>query len=242
MLILQSSIRSIPDGLEDALAIKETSAYQSLRRNVTNCFNSHLAISESEYEKKSKMPTRVVDCLRHRLVITGSMREPWISLSHCWGTKPGLRTTKTNYNNMLASVELESLPATIRDAIIFTRRIGFRYLWIDSLCIIQPEWNGDADDQNDWKDELPNMHRYYKESAATLIIELAAGDEEGFLDAFDRGESCRVNQAPVIVPVELDGKQVTVHIGADPYITRGRILRGFLAQDTPHRHRAWTLQ
>jgi hypothetical protein len=227
---------------QDASGIQEASAYQSLRRNLTDCLYSRHAAPEPTFDNKPEMPTRVVDCQRLRLVVADGMRQPWISLSHCWGTKPGLRTTKTNYQNMLASIEIESLPATIRDAIIFTQRIGFQYLWVDSLCIIQPEQPGDADAQKDWGGEVLNMHRYYKESAATLVIELAAGDEEGFLDALDCGEHYRITRTPVVVPVGADGKQIVFEFGDDPYYNSEWSLRYFLAEETPHRHRAWTLQ
>jgi hypothetical protein len=36
------------------------------------------------------------------------------------------------------------LPATFRDAVIVTRALGIRYLWIDSLCIMQ-------DSEDDWQ-------------------------------------------------------------------------------------------
>jgi hypothetical protein len=32
---------------------------------------------------------------------------------------------------------LESLPKTFRDSIQVTRALGYKYIWIDSLCIIQ---------------------------------------------------------------------------------------------------------
>jgi hypothetical protein len=35
---------------------------------------------------------------------------------------------------------------TFRGAIEMTRKLGFRYLWIDSLCIVQ-------NDEDDWKQE-----------------------------------------------------------------------------------------
>ncbi|KAF2692124.1 hypothetical protein K458DRAFT_281518, partial [Lentithecium fluviatile CBS 122367] len=103
------------------------------------------------------------------LVLTGRMQKPWISLSHCWGKMKGLKTTKDNYKDFLQSIPLHKLLATIHDAIVFTQRLGFRYLWIDSLCVIQPKRKGDVDDQKDWANELPNMVRYYKHAAATLV-------------------------------------------------------------------------
>jgi hypothetical protein len=44
---------------------------------------------------------------------------------------------------------------------MFTRRLGFRYLWIDSLCIIQ-------DDENDWLSESAKMCDVYTYSYLTL--------------------------------------------------------------------------
>lgn len=34
-------------------------------------------------------------------------------------------------------IEINTLPKTFQDAVEATRRLGVRYLWIDSLCIIQ---------------------------------------------------------------------------------------------------------
>jgi hypothetical protein len=198
-------------------------------------------LSHGEHSNRP-MPTRVIDCSNYRPVLSGDMQHPWISLSHCWGIKGGLKTTRSNYNSMLDAIELGQLPATIRDAIIFTRRLGFQYLWVDSICIVQPERNGDVDDENDWIEELPNMHQYYKESAATLIVELAAGDEDGFLDVLRLGGGRKITPQPVSIPGEVDGKNFVFRFAVDPHITEREALHAFLARDTPHRQRAWTLQ
>ncbi|KAH7370060.1 hypothetical protein BKA65DRAFT_386907, partial [Rhexocercosporidium sp. MPI-PUGE-AT-0058] len=46
-----------------------------------------------------------------------------------------------------------TLPATFRDAVVITRLLGVKYLWIDSLCIIQ-------DQLSDWEHESAKMHQY----------------------------------------------------------------------------------
>jgi hypothetical protein len=53
---------------------------------------------------------------------------------------------------------------------------------MNSLCIIQPQQSGNPNDQHDWVRELPNMHRYYENATATLAVESAAGDDEGFFE------------------------------------------------------------
>jgi hypothetical protein len=47
-------------------------------------------------------------------------------------------------------IPLSSLPKTFLDAIVVTKALGLRYLWIDSLCIIQ-------DDEDDWLAESKTM-------------------------------------------------------------------------------------
>jgi hypothetical protein len=49
----------------------------------------------------------------------------------------------------------DTLPRLFQDAILITRRIGYRYLWIDSLCIVQ-------DSPNDWRQEMTRMGSIYK--------------------------------------------------------------------------------
>jgi hypothetical protein len=47
-------------------------------------------------------------------------------------------------------IEVQDMPANYKDAVIVARRLGIRYLWIDSLCIVQ-------DDAEDWEREAALM-------------------------------------------------------------------------------------
>lgn len=60
------------------------------------------------------------------------------------------------------------IPRTISDAIQLVKDIGQRYLWVDSLCIVQ-------DDDNDKHGQLPIMDNIY--SNAELVIIAAAGSD-----------------------------------------------------------------
>ena len=72
-----------------------------------------------------------------RLMETESMEASsanrYVCLSHCWGINQPIRTLKENLNEHLRNIPFEALPRTFIDAIDFTRRLGIRYLWIDSL-------------------------------------------------------------------------------------------------------------
>ncbi|KAI1734706.1 heterokaryon incompatibility protein-domain-containing protein [Xylaria scruposa] len=83
-------------------------------------------------------------------------------------------TTRDNYKYMEQGFDLEKCPATFRDAIKITRILGIRYLWIDSLCIIQ-------NDIDDWQRESSRMKDVYQNAYLTIAAVSAADDTEGFL-------------------------------------------------------------
>ncbi|KAK3350274.1 heterokaryon incompatibility protein-domain-containing protein, partial [Lasiosphaeria hispida] len=66
------------------------------------------------------------------------------------------------------------LPATFRDAVKVSRALGCRYLWIDSLCIIQ----GDGGDFNQ---EAKHMEQVYSGAYCVLAVSRAASHYAGFL-------------------------------------------------------------
>lgn len=57
---------------------------------------------------------------------------------------------------------LRRLPRTIADAILFCRSIGQRYLWVDSLCIVQ-------DDQGEKRRLIHGMNSVYTNANLTLV-------------------------------------------------------------------------
>lgn len=78
--------------------------------------------------------------------------EPYCTLSHCWGKAKFLRLTLRNLADLMNGFSVESLPLTFRDAIQVVQRLKIRYIWIDSLCIIQ-----EGDDGRDWREEARKM-------------------------------------------------------------------------------------
>ncbi|TXC02237.1 hypothetical protein FocTR4_00014932 [Fusarium oxysporum f. sp. cubense] len=68
---------------------------------------------------------------------------------------------------------VKDLPATFRDAITVTNRLGLEYIWIDALCIIQL-------DAEDWSLHSVTMAKVYSYSAITLAA-AASSDAHGGL-------------------------------------------------------------
>jgi len=87
----------------------------------------------------------------------------YLTLSHCWGGAEVLKLTSSNCKSMTDGISMKRLPRTFQDAIIVTRRLGHRYLWIDSLCIFQ-------NSAEDWERESLTMDQVYSNSVLTIAV------------------------------------------------------------------------
>lgn len=96
----------------------------------------------------------------------------YAALSYVWGREPFFNLTKSNVSRLRQPGSLQDyarqLPKTIADAILFVRRIGERYLWVDSLCIVQ-------DDRDQKHGLIDNMDFIF--SGALLTIIAATGKD-----------------------------------------------------------------
>ncbi|KAI0975008.1 heterokaryon incompatibility protein-domain-containing protein [Xylaria arbuscula] len=95
-------------------------------------------------------------------------------LSASWGSSPAFRLTQQSYAEAKQGIILERIARTIRDAVYLTRALGLRYLWVDSLCILQ-------DSIEDWENEVSVMPSYLSNSAITLAATSSASLADGFL-------------------------------------------------------------
>ncbi|TVY23463.1 hypothetical protein LHYA1_G008378 [Lachnellula hyalina] len=94
----------------------------------------------------------------------------YAALSYCWG-KAGSRnylTTKDNLEMRQKAVDVSTFPKTFNDAIVVCRYLDIRFLWIDSLCIVQ-------DSKSDWQTQSQRMGDIY--SNAALTISAAVGED-----------------------------------------------------------------
>jgi hypothetical protein len=89
------------------------------------------------------------------------------------GDRP-LTTLTENIEDRMKSIPMDILPQTFRDAVKITSGLGLRYIWIDSLCIIQ-------DSKLDWEQEAAQMADIYKNSYVTIAAEASQDSHEGIL-------------------------------------------------------------
>lgn len=97
----------------------------------------------------------------------------WVALSHCWGNATPIKTTTSTIDEFTEGMPAQ-IPKTFADAIFVTRALGQRYLWIDSLCIIQ-------DSPDDWVAESSLMHQVYSQALFTIVADAAEDSTSGFL-------------------------------------------------------------
>ncbi|KAK2733820.1 heterokaryon incompatibility protein [Colletotrichum kahawae] len=86
-----------------------------------------------------------------------------MTLSHRWDHLTGeeAQLTVRNIDSRIEGLSLSSLPPSFRYAAFLTRQLGIRYLWIDSLCILQ-------DSRDDWLRESVQMGEVYSASYCTI--------------------------------------------------------------------------
>jgi hypothetical protein len=157
---------------DPSLGTGSQAAFELARRWLHRCKTQHWdrnggrsnhCPAPSAYE--SVLPTRVIDVGSRTaapfLLLSGGKRGSYCALSYCWGNAAFLRTTRSTLGDHLRGIPMDKLPRTLKEAILAARELGFRYIWIDSLCIIQ-------DDIDDWRREAAAMHTVYSNAVLTI--------------------------------------------------------------------------
>ncbi|EKG09203.1 Heterokaryon incompatibility, partial [Macrophomina phaseolina MS6] len=158
----------------------------------------------------------------------------YIALSHCWGNLPEKEKrqfclSRENINERLTrGFPLAILPDTFRDAVTVTRNLGKRYLWIDSVCIIQY-----GDNLDDWKKEVSRMEAVFRNAYCTIAATSAVDSNAGFLHTHQAAE--RRDPFPPYIKIHSTSHgSLYISSKADTFHTD--VSNGLLNQ------RAWVLQ
>lgn len=94
-----------------------------------------------------------------KLVDTGTGPLEYVAFSHCWGPPELMRfkLTAKNKDACYDELRLDDLSKNMQDAITTCVNLGFSYIWIDSLCIIQKEPEEEDTGQKDTGDAPANI-------------------------------------------------------------------------------------
>jgi len=170
--------------------------------NHENCWS---ALKPFNYKTPAFLPTRLIDVgdeaqdMHPRLVITSKMEATslanaakYMALSYCWGTAEQAaklpKTTKDTIFLRIEKIELNAMPQTFQDAITVARTLGIKYLWVDSLCIIQ-------DDARDWEIESSKMAAIFSNAYLTLVAASGSSCNDSFLRREISGPTCTVSMS-----------------------------------------------
>jgi hypothetical protein len=147
-------------------------AFGWLHKWLEDCNEHH----DCSLKEAPPLPTRILAIKEDRVVVEkGAGRHAfYTTLSHRWGSENPLMLTKKNAPDLFSNgIPLSLLPHTFRDAVDITTRLpqDIKYIWIDSLCIMQK-------DEEDWRREASTMAAVYGNSYLNIAAKHAE-DENG---------------------------------------------------------------
>ena len=153
-----------------------------IARWMRECLTSHAKCFDIQTVAATRdiLPLRLLDLTPNARtdIIRLECSEPlplhtvYVTLSHCWGGDCETTLTTKNLSAFQAGIHLGTLPKTFQDAVILTRNLGIRYLWIDALCIVQ-------DSNQEWVHEASLMGDIYANSSLTISATNSSDSEGG---------------------------------------------------------------
>lgn len=173
-----STTANIQIGIPTVQEAGSSEYFRILQAWLDHCDENHDCMSGRI--KKADLPKRVLDTRLadegYTIIKDTSLLETqecdYIAFSHRWGDytadeKERICTHDGNLARRQHLFSIDVLPVAFQHAIVYANRLGVRYLWIDSLCIIQ---SLDGRETADWKAESRRMEHVYANAICTLAI------------------------------------------------------------------------
>jgi len=160
----------LPEGLK-------SSTYLVLAQKLAiRCVDEHRLCSKGRAQHS--LPKRILDISPSDntvfLYLSKNEVLQYATLSYCWGAGLPFRTLTTNIVDHCKSIPLDAFPQTLRDSIKVVKALGFKYLWIDALCIIQ-------DDPLDWAEQAAAMTDIYNGCSLNISAVQSLDCDDGLI-------------------------------------------------------------
>ncbi|KAI4860886.1 heterokaryon incompatibility protein-domain-containing protein [Hypoxylon rubiginosum] len=166
------------------------------------CSTSHASCRALEHKRQPFVPDRLIQILgddegnttQWRLV-EKCCREidpstSYVTLSHCWGSSEHLKLVKGKQSVFREASSTSDLSKTYQDAFQIATILGFHFIWIDSLCILQ-------DDADDWKTQSSMMGSIYSDGRCNIAATWAADGTDG---CFSPRDPCMIDATTIKLP------------------------------------------
>lgn len=215
-----------------------------------NCLEAHDECNRVSLGANGKLPTRLVELnevdeqLVARLIITPVSANlahiQYCTLSHVWaatvrGSGRTVQLLPDNIEQLQRCIPVGELPRTFQEAMKITRRLGYQYIWIDSLCIIQ-----DPTDITDFEREAVTMCDVYSNSSCNIAAVGLGNDLGSSANTNSPVDFCFTSRNPLdYVPCRIAklNKNEAIYVGL------GEQAKGPLSlRKSPLVSRAWVFQ
>ena len=158
----KSSDKSGRRGMEQAAS----TSLDVFRRALDACAKDHpICRRTTSATGPSEIPLFLID-LKRNCLVKKSTKSAYVTLSYVWGKVQMIKTCKANLRELRATNSLakhqSELPNVIKDAMTVATLLGYNFLWIDTLCIVQ-------DDSENKAREISQMNIIYHHASVTLV-------------------------------------------------------------------------
>jgi hypothetical protein len=141
----------------DICKVSHPECYQASKRQAESPQNQFVPTRLLDVGKGAGDVVKVVEARKL------GIRDEYMTLSHRWAPDK-LELLVSNEEELMQGIEWSQLRKTWRHTIEITRQLGIRYIWIDSLCIIQ-KGKGSG---GDFDKEGHTMHKIYRNAYCNI--------------------------------------------------------------------------
>jgi hypothetical protein len=222
-------------------------SFNVVRTWMKDCIQNHMACSigsdlgfDLTTPESVQLPPRILDVEAFagsnsdiRLIESADLEAQYVALSHRWSMDPSkhFKTTKSSIQEHKKRICLEMMPPNFQDAVKATRQLGFRYIWIDSLCIVQ-------DDAEDWVRQSVIMGQIYHRATVTIMAATTPRESANLVQTQSSEGFLHRHFAPDLPTVELPYYSLDGQTSGNWYIQARRVNQ----QDWELISRGWVIQ
>ena len=148
-----------------------------------DCSHNHDVCRDQMPSATKVLPTRLVDVLPDgqpssyvRVIDSTSIKSSledidYIALSHAWNENHVTLNSEW-LQEKSTELQLQTLPTAVNTAISAAQELGHRYIWVDSLCVLQ-------DSEHDKQQECATMASTFRNATMTMVLDQMTTDGVG---------------------------------------------------------------